>query len=357
MQSAVATPRQQHLDIQLVGGGLLGLVLLLGQEGAQPAQGVAADDQGRGDGGLAHGHEAVAADLAHFGLVGAVDVVLALEALAQRQEGEAGGAVVQLVGRFLDGREPLLDLGQGAVAERVGLGDVGGDVLVRLGEVDQHGPGHVEAVVGEREGLFAERVGLEGLDAVVDKGVGAEMLWTAGQQTAGRRGRKRGRDERSAYREEGGGRRLAIDGGSHGGVGRGDRVAFYVRHVRAGASRAARGCDGGGEGDSERRRRSITWGARRMGEESSSSSSSSSRAGGGGRFKLFESSTAAGAAADAGSSSAAAGAARGGLHMAIRGFPDFGAAQVGVGVGVGGWAGGGGEAEGPEQSIAEQSRA
>lgn len=65
---------------------------------------------------------------------------------------------------MLEGRE-------GGVADGVGFGDVGRDVLVWAGEVGQEGLAELlVAGVGDFEGFGAVGVGFEGRDGVADEG-------------------------------------------------------------------------------------------------------------------------------------------------------------------------------------------
>ena len=67
------------LVVGLLLGEVFGLLLLLGEEGAQPVQRIARDDQAGGDHRLSSSHEAIAAALLVFIAPCLEDVVLALE--------------------------------------------------------------------------------------------------------------------------------------------------------------------------------------------------------------------------------------------------------------------------------------
>lgn len=166
-----------HLLLNLLVGGLLCLSLLLGDQAAEPVEGLVAHDEHGCDDGLASSHEASLLILLVLGGVDLEDVVLALEPLVVGEEDEALGVVVEIVGGLLDDGEALVDAVQRLVANLVGPGDVGGDVLDGLGEVGEDGSG--EGLVGgvaELDGLLAVLVGLEGVDAVADEGVVQQVL-------------------------------------------------------------------------------------------------------------------------------------------------------------------------------------
>lgn len=165
------------LVVELVIHHALGLLLLRAQEAANGLDNLRRDDQRRGQQRLAIRHQAVAADLLALAAVRLEDVVLAGQAGAVGQEDQVAGVGVDLAGGLLDDGELGVDLGEGGVAEGVGPGDVGRDVLVGLLEVGDDGLG--EGLVGrvaELEGALAVGVGLERLDAVVDYWVAEEVL-------------------------------------------------------------------------------------------------------------------------------------------------------------------------------------
>lgn len=72
--------------LQFLVGHLLGLLLLLAPVGPDPSQGITGDDQACRHECLALGDHGVPADLLDLAVVSLEDVVLALEALAQREE-------------------------------------------------------------------------------------------------------------------------------------------------------------------------------------------------------------------------------------------------------------------------------
>lgn len=123
------------------------------------------------------GNEAVAADLLDLGRVHLEDVILGLQAGVVGKQDDALGAGVELVGGLLDEGSLLVHLGEGMVAEAVGLDEVGTNELKRAVEVrdERLGEGLVGRVA-ELNGLLAVRVLLEGGDAVVDDGIVEEML-------------------------------------------------------------------------------------------------------------------------------------------------------------------------------------
>lgn len=165
------------LDLVVDGLGCLGL--FGGEEAAEPAKSLVADDEGGVNGGQALGDEAllVVAGLFDLAVVDVEDVVTALNALVEGDEKEVTGVLVDFASGLLDGGEALIDAAEGLIAEGVCLADVGGEVLVWLLEIGHHGAG--ERLIGrvaEAEGALGELVGFEGGDAVIDEGVVEKML-------------------------------------------------------------------------------------------------------------------------------------------------------------------------------------
>lgn len=161
--------------------GVGGLGLCGGEQAADPGEGLVADDEGGDDGGLAVADDASGlVGLFDLGRVEAEDVVAALAALVEGREDELLGVGVELARGLADGGEALVELAQGAVAKRVGARHVGRDVAVGLGQVgeDGGGVGRDGAVgrVAQLERALGQLVGLDGVDAVADDGVGEEVL-------------------------------------------------------------------------------------------------------------------------------------------------------------------------------------
>ena len=128
------------VDLLVGGVGSLGSLGLLGrEEAANPAQGLVADNQRRRDGSLAVANVAALLILFRLSGVDIEHVVTALKGLVVGQEDEALGLGIELAGGLLDGGEALVEAVERLVAKRVGAGDVGRDVLVRLGEIGQDG--------------------------------------------------------------------------------------------------------------------------------------------------------------------------------------------------------------------------
>lgn len=96
----------------------------------------------------------------------------------EREKCSVDDGIFDLSSLFLDDGEPLVDLGQAMVAERVGFGDVGCDVGVGGGEVwEEWLCDPLVALVGVFDGGGAVFVVFEGCDGVGDDGVGGEVLW------------------------------------------------------------------------------------------------------------------------------------------------------------------------------------
>ncbi len=161
---------------------LLGDLSLLDSDvAAGKGEGLVADLEEGGDGGLALAQVALLGLLLGLGAVDLEDVVAALEALVVGQEDEGLGVAVELGRGLLDDGEALVDAGQRLLAERVGTLDVRRDELVGLGEVGQEGGGKgLVGRVAELERALGVGVGVDGAgdgaDAVGDEGVVEEVL-------------------------------------------------------------------------------------------------------------------------------------------------------------------------------------
>ena len=150
--SLVLPPTRHALVVGLLLGEVLGLLLLLREEGAQPAQRIARDHQAGGDDRLPACHEPIAAALLVLVAPRLEDVVLALEGQSERHERHVEDGGLDLLGVLLDDGEGLVDAGQAVAGELVGLGDVGLDVAVGTLGVGQDGRDDgLVAVVGEVE--------------------------------------------------------------------------------------------------------------------------------------------------------------------------------------------------------------
>jgi len=166
-----------NLVVHLLVHNTLGLLLLGAEEPANGLDDLGGNDERRRQQRLAVGDQVVAADLLDLAAVRLEHVVLAGQAGPIWEEDEVAGLLVDLAGGLFDYRKARVDGRERLVAQVVGLLDVGGDVLVRLGEVGDYGLG--EGLVGrvaELEGLLAVGVGLEGLEAVVDYWVVEEVV-------------------------------------------------------------------------------------------------------------------------------------------------------------------------------------
>lgn len=166
-----------RLLVDLVVDGLRGLILLGVEIAAQPGEGLVADDEAGGDGGLALGDEALLVGLLVLGGVDLEDVVLALEALVVGQQDQTLGLVVEVVGGLLDHGESLVDAVERLVAKVVDPVGVGSDVLKGLGEPGDHGSSKgLVSRVAELDGPLAQLVGLEGVNTIMDDGVVEQVL-------------------------------------------------------------------------------------------------------------------------------------------------------------------------------------
>jgi hypothetical protein len=147
-----------------------GRFLRPGQVFAHPLVRIAADNQARADEGLPIAHEPVLTNLLLLDAEHGQDVLLALIALAQREEHDLPALAVPLPGGLLDGGEAGVNGREGGVAQGVGLLDVRRHELVGPGEVGQEGLQAVQRGCGQVQGLGAIGVGLEGADGVGDDG-------------------------------------------------------------------------------------------------------------------------------------------------------------------------------------------
>lgn len=113
---------------------LIGIGLLLGrrQVRAHPGQRLRRHRNRRQRQGLARKQNTIAADLLALARVDVKDVVAALRSLADGVEHKVLGLLVDLGGGLADDGEAAVERVEGAVAERVGLLDVGRDVAVGL---------------------------------------------------------------------------------------------------------------------------------------------------------------------------------------------------------------------------------
>lgn len=161
---------------------LLGdLGLLDGDVAAGVGEGLVADLEDGGDGGLALANVALFGLLLGLGVEDVENVVAALETLVDGEEDDGLGVVVELAGGLLDDGEALVDAVQGLVADGVDALDVGRDVLVGLGEVGDDGDGKgLVGRVAELDGLLGVGVGVDGggdgVDAIADEGVAENVL-------------------------------------------------------------------------------------------------------------------------------------------------------------------------------------
>ena len=163
------------VDLLLDSSG--GLGLLGGQEAAQPAQSLVADDKGSGDGGAALGDKAFLLSLLDLGRVDGKNVVAALKTLVVREEDQRAGVIVKVGGGLLDEREVLVDAVEGLVAEGVGALDVRRDEPVRLGQPGQHGGSEgLVCRIAELDGALSVLIGPDGVDAVADERVVEQVL-------------------------------------------------------------------------------------------------------------------------------------------------------------------------------------
>lgn len=95
----------------------------------------------------------------------------------EREERSVDDGAFNLLGLFLDDREPFVDFGETLVAESVGFGDVGCDVGVGRGEVGEEGLCEtLVALVGVFDRGGAVLVVFEGGDGVGHQRVGGEVL-------------------------------------------------------------------------------------------------------------------------------------------------------------------------------------
>jgi hypothetical protein len=175
-------PLPHLIVVDLVVHSVMGLLLLSTPEVTNEPDSFTGEDEGSSDGSLAGRDQGEAGVVTTVGLlvlagVCAQDMIAALETLVVGEQDDALGIGVQLVGGLLDGREALIDLCQGLVAEVVCLLDVGLDVLVGAVEVGYDGGGKgLVGRVAKLDGLCAVWVRLEGLDTVVNNVVTIQVL-------------------------------------------------------------------------------------------------------------------------------------------------------------------------------------
>lgn len=134
-------------------------------------------DQTGGDGSLAVSHQTISSNVLILGVVDLEDMVLGLGALAHGEEHDALAVAPELARRLLQDGEPLVDLGEDLVANRVGLLDVGRDVFVRLGKIGDDGlRERLVRRVAELERLLAVGVLLDVGQAIAHDGILGEVL-------------------------------------------------------------------------------------------------------------------------------------------------------------------------------------
>lgn len=135
------TTTKTRLVVQLLITNLLSLRLLPRQKPTQPPIRIPTNHQPRRNRRLPPRHNALPAHLLTLTPINTNDVLLALGTLLQREEDNRLAIVDEFTGGLLDDGELGVDGGERGVAERVGFGDVGRDVLVGLGEVGEEGVG------------------------------------------------------------------------------------------------------------------------------------------------------------------------------------------------------------------------
>jgi len=127
-----------RLLVDLLLNGLGSLCLLGLEERAQPRESLVADDQNGGHGRLSMGVDGGLLLLGELAAVDLNDVVAALDSQIVGDKDDGLGLVVKIAGGLLDDGEALIELGQALVAERIGLGDVGRNILIGLGNPGGH---------------------------------------------------------------------------------------------------------------------------------------------------------------------------------------------------------------------------
>lgn len=164
--------RRQRLDPLfrrrlVLGDNLLGLLLLLLQEVADPLEDVAGQDETGGDDRLATGHDSLTATLLVFVAVGLERPVLGVVRGVERPVDVRDQRILNLLGLGLDKGDALVELAQELVTQLVRLGHVRlrigrGGLKVWQGRLDEFRV----AGVGEVDGLGSVRVLLDRLDRV-----------------------------------------------------------------------------------------------------------------------------------------------------------------------------------------------
>lgn len=166
-----------RLVVDLLIDHVLGLLLLVVDDVANPDNKFTGGDKGGSDKGLAVCNNVLTADLLLLLAERLQNVVLGFETSANGQGNDALGTGVQLLGGLLDDGEALVNLGQGLVAEVVCLFGIGAQVSPRTSEVREKrlGKGLVGRVAVD-QGLLADGVVPEGNDTVVYYRVIQEVL-------------------------------------------------------------------------------------------------------------------------------------------------------------------------------------
>lgn len=139
---------------------------------ASPVQRLVANDNDGDDSGLSTRNQALLSVLLELGRVDSQNVILGFKALMVGQQNDVLNVVVELSGGLLGGREMLVKSVKRLVAERVGLDDVGRNVLVRRGEPRDRkdGEGFVN-IIAKLDELLAIIICFQGVDAVTDERV------------------------------------------------------------------------------------------------------------------------------------------------------------------------------------------
>lgn len=176
----MATVWRRILIVDLVVDMLVSLLALLSQEIPNELESFNGDDESGGECGLAGQEKAravVSSKVLVFARVDINHVVPTLKRLGVGKKDKALCLRIQLAGRLLDNRPPLVDFCQGLVAEVVRLLDIWLDILVGLGQIGQDGGSKgLVGGVAELKGSLAVGIRLEGLDAVVDDRVARQVL-------------------------------------------------------------------------------------------------------------------------------------------------------------------------------------
>jgi hypothetical protein len=161
-----------NLLVELLIDSVGGLGFLLVQEGANPREGLVANDKDCGNSSLYVGDEACLLVLLKFRVVDLEDVILTLETLVVWEEDKSSRILVELLGGLLGDGESLVDAVEGLATQGVDLSDVRRDVLTGLREVGNYrsSKGLVSGFA-EVDGTLAVFVRLEGADAVADNRV------------------------------------------------------------------------------------------------------------------------------------------------------------------------------------------